>query len=140
LTPIPFSIQWIPPPPRIIWRRFWPFSILVPQLRWVWYRWWRWPFGGISVLLASISVIDPPVPANVFLPGAVGAGYLGGQAVTLQLTVHGPNQAPGFQSAVIAVPPNPALVGLELHVQNASLELQSNYLELSEATTVRLTN
>jgi len=136
---IPVSIQWFPPPPRIIWRRIWLVSILVPQVQIQWYRWFRWPLGGISVLQGSLSVIEPPIPASVFLPGAVGAVYLGGAPVTLQLGVFGPNQAPGLQTFNLGIPNNPALVGLQVHLQNASLEFGTNLLEVSEAGTIRLT-
>lgn len=135
---VPVSIQWFPPPPRIIWRRVWLVSISVPQIQIQWYRWFHWPLGGISVLQASLSVIEPPIPASVFLPGAVGAVYLG-SPVNMQLSVFGPNQAPGLQSFNLGIPNNPALIGLQVHLQNASLEIGTGQLEVSEAGTIRLT-
>jgi hypothetical protein len=135
---IPVGIIWFPPPPRIIWRRVWPVSIFVPQIRIVWYRWFVWPFGGISALLASLAPQDPPIPANLILPGAEGAVLIGGQPLTMTLNVIPPGNAGGLEGLNLAIPPNPGLVGLELHLQNAGLDLGNNQLTLSEAGVIRL--
>ncbi|MCA8949595.1 MAG: PD40 domain-containing protein [Planctomycetes bacterium] len=125
-------------PPRITWRRVWLASIQVPVIRIVWYRWFPWPFGGLSALAVSIGLNNPPIPAGALVPGGEGDLFVSG-AVVLGLRVIPPNQPPGLEVAPYGIPNDPNLIGLPLHFQNFGIDLGTNLLTLSQPATVMLT-
>ena len=136
---IPVGIIWFPPPPRFIWRRVWLVHINVPQVRIEWYRWFRWPFGGLGALVASLGLQNPPIPASALLPGSEGGVLLNlGFSRTMNITIFPPNTPGGVEGFTLGIPPNPALIGLRLHLQQVGLDFGTNQLTVSEAGTLQI--
>lgn len=127
-------------PARTVWRRLWRVSVNVGTVTIYTYRWTAFPTGGLSVLVVSLMLNDPPVPGPFVLPGAEGDLYLGGSPIVLAQNIHPPAVPVGLEAVPLPIPANPALVGLGLHLQNAGFEIGTNQLTLSQAGTIRLAN
>jgi hypothetical protein len=127
-------------PPRVIWRRSYSSSITVPTIT---LSEWRPTASGaagrIDALLTSFVLNSPSFPASTILPGSLGDVFLGSPAVTLTLSIVPPATVANVQTATLVVPPNPAYIGLVLHVQGADLDLASSVLGMSQPASVRLT-